>query len=279
MKTTRWMIFFAVFVLLSVQTVAQDKPAQRPVQMNISVGIGSVNLTETYLSPYKYVGVCPAIMGERLRYFRGNDRLLGMQTLGVDFSQSTYGSEWGSNYGLRVDYAYGVLYNLYREGALSVSVGGSTSLLAGVLYNDRNSNNPANAKAAVNLNLTALASYRLVLGSYPLTFRYTLSTPVVGAFFTPEYGQSYYEMFIIGNHSGMIHFASPHNQLAIRNQLSVDLPVGNGAIRVGFLNDAGRTLAHDLISYRMVNSIVLGYTVEFSINPLKKRSIHHPTSF
>ena len=80
--------------------------------------------------------------------------------------------------------------------------GGEAALTLGGLYNLRNSNNPATAKAAIDLGATAMASYHFYISRLPVTLRYQVSLPVIGTFFSPEFGQSYYEMFGIGNCSG-----------------------------------------------------------------------------
>lgn len=53
----------------------------------------------------------------------------------------------------------------------------------GGLYNLRNSNNPATAKAAIDLGATAMASYHFYISRLPVTLRYQVSLPVIGTFF------------------------------------------------------------------------------------------------
>lgn len=71
--------------------------------------------------------------------------------------------------------------------------------------------------------------------------------PFAGMFFGPAFGQSYYEMFEVGNLEGTIHFGSFHNQFHMNNLVTVDLPLGRGALRLGYRNTIYSTLSE---SYR-----------------------------
>ena len=72
---------------------------------------------------------------------------------------------------------------------------------AGFLYNTRAGNNPAQAQFGIDIAPSVAASYTLYTGTgYPLTFNYELSVPIMGVMFSPNYGQSYYEIFSEGDY-------------------------------------------------------------------------------
>lgn len=108
----------------------------------------------------------------------------------------------------------------------------------------RNSNNPGSLKASTNLNLSLMAFYSW----RGITFRWQLGTPFIGLFFSPEYGHSYYEIFTLGNSRQTLHFASFHNQQALRNYFTVDLPIRNVTLRAGYLGDYYRTDQNQLVT-------------------------------
>ena len=70
-----------------------------------------------------------------------------------------------------------------------------------------------------------------------MVLRYQVNVPMIGLMFSPHYGQSYYEIFSLGNSSGVIQFTSLHNQPSLRQMLSVDLPIGYTKMRFSYLAD------------------------------------------
>ena len=132
------------------------------------------------------------------------------------------------------------------------------------LYNLRNSNNPATAKAAIDLGATAMASYHFYISRLPVTLRYQVSLPVIGTFFSPEFGQSYYEMFGIGNCSG----------IDVRNYISVDLHVGKRALRLGYRQVMRTTHINSIDTQVLTHTFVLGISGEiFRAAPSDRRIV------
>lgn len=253
-------ILLCVLSLAAIGRLAGQERADRPILLSVSGGYGGGSVFDSYLSPYKYSGWNIRLVGERMRYYKKyNDRLLGHQMLNMEYTKSTYNGGLGLNHLFQVDYTYNSLYKVCAYKGVKLFVGGGGTLLGGAVYNPRNSNNPATAKASIDLNLSAMLAYDFRIGKLPLTARYQITLPVAGAFFTPEYGQSYYEMFVLGNRAGMIHFSSFHNHIAVRNLLTLDLTLGKGALRLGYWNSLNRTTAHGLTSNFISNAFMLGY--------------------
>ncbi len=71
------------------------------------------------------------------------------------------------------------------------------------------------------------------LGRLPLSLRYQPVLPVVGAFFAPDYGELYYEIYL-GNHSGLAHCGWWGNYFALENLLTADLRLGSTTLRIGY---------------------------------------------
>ena len=89
-----------------------------------------------------------------------------------------------------------------------------------------------------------------------------MSSPLMGVFFSPEYGHSYYEIFVLGNNSGTIHFGSPANQRGIRNYITADYPVGKVTIRAGYLRNYYHTEVNKLITSISAHQFVIGLAFE-----------------
>ncbi|MGG6550492.1 UNVERIFIED_CONTAM: DUF3316 domain-containing protein, partial [Prevotella sp. 15_C9] len=69
----------------------------------------------------------------------------------------------------------------------------------GFLYNTRNGNNPEQAYLGLNLAPRLSADYAFRIRSHPFQIRYEAQVPLVGVMFSPNYGQSYYEIFSRGD--------------------------------------------------------------------------------
>ena len=66
------------------------------------------------------------------------------------------------------------------------------------------------ARGSATISLTGYAAYPLQIGRLPVTLMYQPSLPLAGIFFSPDYGELYYEIYL-GNHSGLVHGAWPGN--------------------------------------------------------------------
>jgi hypothetical protein len=130
--------------------------------------------------------------------------------------------------------------------------------------------------ADVDLNISALAIYEFRIKRHPLTLRYQVETPFVGVMFSPNYDQSYYEIFSLGNTSDVITLASFHNKRALRNYLTLDFPVGGWTIRAGYFGNLYFTHIKELERSIVINSFMLGFvkeSVAFGGREMRKRNL------
>ena len=88
--------------------------------------------------------------------------------------------------------------------------------------------------------------YRFKIKNYQFVARYQANVPVAGVMFSPNYGQSYYEIFTLGNSEGVIKFTSLNNQPSIRQLFSLDFPVGCTKIRLNYLWDIQQSKVNKL---------------------------------
>ena len=124
-----------------------------------------------------------------------------------------------------VNWNYGLHYQFRITDNFKLLAGGMGDFNGGFVYNLRNTNNPASARAYINLDASGMAIWHTKIKNYPLALRYQVNLPVIGVMFSPHYGQSYYEIFTLGHASGVVRFTSLHNQPALRQMLSVDFPI------------------------------------------------------
>lgn len=256
--------FIGIALILCASSVVlgqseQNMPIKKTVNQGTLFGVGSMILTDTYLSPLQYNGVSLSLLYERLN---GTSQLNGKMLLQQQFllqaaSTDNPISNSKTYYG-NIDYHLHGFYPVFKTQSFRLLGGAGTELSLGGIYNIRNSNNPAQLKTSINLNASLLAFYQWK----SLTLRWQVTSPLIGAFFSPGFGQSYYEIFVLGNDSGVVHFATPSNQRGLRNYITADYPFGKATIRVGYLRNYYRTKVNNLVTSISSHQFMIGLAFE-----------------
>lgn len=232
----------------------------------ITAHIGSANMYDTYLSPLEYKGTSVRLMYEQMRRTTWLDyRFYKQQVFDLEVAKGDNPAKNATEYYFLANYRIGGHYQVYHTSQFRLGIGGLWDVNLGVLYNERNGNNPATARAYTNLNLSMQASYRMKWAA----LRWQLDTPVLGMLFSPRYGQSYYEVSL-GNTADVVNFASLHNQRALRNYFTFDIPVNKYIIRLGYLGSYYQTKVHNIQTHHYTHSFVIGFPIESVKQPCKK---------
>ena len=237
----------------SVQTL-------RPVTSSYSVEYGAASTLDTYLSPLRYQGSTITLNGSWLKAMRQNPRRLIMAfdaSIGLESQLSP--ARNSRLYDFSLDFSWSMMYRWRPIEHFQVGVGGGAALNIGALYLARNSNNPVSARASVDVTANAMASYSLHIGRLPVRLIDRVSIPMVGAFFSPEYGETYYEIYL-GNHAGLAHCGWWGNHFRIDNLLAADISLGTVALRVGYHFDFSSGKVHDIVTRHTTHSLVIGLT-------------------
>lgn len=262
-------VCFLVFLsTVSLAAQSDEKEAETwSVNEATMIGAGRMHLMDTYLTPgldMNYSGWTLRVMDERLKRVKLADyNVTRQQIVSIDGGRTTNPSGSAIDYGFFLDYTLGYYYNIPVTPQLKLLAGAAANLMGGGIYNTRNTNNPVAAKADINLNVSGMAVYNLRIGDYPVTFRYQLTLPFAGVSFAPHYTQSYYEMFGLGNHSGMVRFNSFHNKFAMKHYITADFPVGKLIVRMAYLNSRYQTDMSSIESHIITNTFMLGFVKEF----------------
>ena len=86
-------------------------------------------------------------------------------------------------------------------------------------------------------------------------------------FFSPGFGESYYEIFYLGNHSGIVKFGAWHNRFDMNNLLTVEIPIGRAALRIGYDNRIRTSRANHLDYFHYTNAFVIGVATPINRTP------------
>ncbi len=232
-------------------------------------GVGAANMYDTYLSPQEYKGVEVRVARESMRMTRWADGNLSLQNFLQGYVNYTHNRVDNNNMlAAQVNWNYGLHYHIPLTDNFRLLAGGLADLNGGFLYNLRNGNNPASARAYLNIDASVMAVWDVRIKRYPIRLRYQLNLPVMGVMFSPHYGQSYYEIFSLGNADGVVKFTSLHNQPSLRQMLTADLPVGRLKMRLAYLWDAQQSKVNDIRTHAYSHAFMVGFVKEFYL--LKK---------
>ncbi len=238
--------------------------ANRYVTRTTQYGIGFTNVFDTYLSPQQYKGTELRYLRETMRMTRLLDGNVSIQNLlQADLSYSHNKVNNNNMFAGMVNWNYGLHYHFRITPKFKILTGALLDTNLGFIYNLRNSNNPASARAFINLDASVIAIWNTSIKKYPLTLRYQANIPFIGAIFSPHYGQSYYEIFSLGNASGIVRFSSLHNQPSLRQFLSVDFPVRYAKMRLTYISDMQQSKVNGLKTHIYSQVFMIGFVKEF----------------
>lgn len=238
---------------------AADTIAERPVTQIYMLETGGKSVLDTYLSPLRYNGVGVALSGrwsKVLPWMRNSWQMHFDCRVGGSRSVNPAGNL--SMLGLEGEIGWGAGWWKILPNRLKINVGASVGMTAGVLYMAHNSNNPASVKARAGISIDASLAYPFRLGRVPVVVSDEVSLPTLGAMFSPEYGETYYEIYL-GNHSGLAHFSWWGNNFCIDNLLAFDLDIGPSALRLGYRYTLYSSWVCNLNTQIHSNSFVIGW--------------------
>ena len=268
-RMKRALLSIIILLLCLLQANAQKDSI---IARSTLYGIGNTNLLDTYLSPMEYTGAELRFLRENRRQSKWMDGKTYRQSIfqaNVSMMENKTGT--GSEFSFLANWNLAYHYRFLRNNQWELLVGPNLDLNGGMIYNFRNSNNPVNVKAYANLGASGMAIYRFHIKEYPFTLRYQLNIPLFGIMFSPEYGQPYYEMSLSKDFGNNICFTSLHNQPSFRQFLTLDIPIKQTNLRIGYVCDIQQAKVNHLKSHAWSHAFMLGFVKYFqSVNQSNK---------
>ncbi|MBR4388320.1 MAG: DUF3316 domain-containing protein [Prevotella sp.] len=272
MKTCRT-ILLAVLLCHAMTSLAQTDtvPQRHTTQTANLFGVGGTYLLDTYLSPEKYSGVELRFTNQTTRRRDGSLWSTQLTTHGyIDYAESR-GDDGTVMAGL-ASYSFARHYNWHlMDGQLHIQAGGLASANIGFTYNMRNQNNPAQLRLFAHVAPSAVATWQFHAGRRPMALRYEVEVPIVGVMFSPNFGQSYYEIFSRGNYDHNVVVTTPFNAPSLRHMLSLDVSWGRHTLRVGYMGDYQQSHVNDLKFHSYSHLLMVGYVKNFRISDIVRR--------
>lgn len=228
------------------------------------VGVGTTNLLDTYLSPEKYRGTELRLMWQSVRepnYSKWSREITIQGDVAFAGNRAGNGTEMAG----MCNFCYAWHYNWhFANHKLNLKLGGMADTNVGFIYNNRNGNNPAQARVYINLQPSAVASYQFILHGRPTFVRYEVAVPLVGLMFSPAYGQAYYEIFSEGNYDHNIVPTTTVSTPSLQQMLTLDYKLGRTTIRAGYLGDFQQSYVNNLKTHIYTHALIVGFVKRFS---------------
>lgn len=254
-------IFIIIFSLLSLlPTFAGEgiDSLPRPVTSVYRLEVGRADARSTYLSPLRYSGTYFGAAGEWTKAFQRNPEHLVMTfAADLNYRNMLNPAHSARMLGLDARFNWGMAYRWKLPNNLQLAAGGLLDIDGGALYLLRNGNNPVTVLASAGIDLDLSLSWHFNIGCLPVLISDRVQLPTIGAFFAPQYGETFYEIYL-GNHSGLAHCGWWGNNFGIGNMLSVKLDFGRTAMEIGYRYDYRSYYANHLVTRTSLNSFVIG---------------------
>lgn len=240
----------------------------RPVSSAWMVEVGSSHLLDSYLSPLKYTGWHTAFSYERTQAMKFYPQRWTQQlNLSVELNDGKNRSGNASQlYGnLHASWAMSHRWQLFNS--LWISAGGAIIGNLGGVYSSRNGNNPASIKADVDLGAVGAVGWSFMVKRTSVRLRWQTSMPLLGVFFSPEYDELYYEIYL-GNNHGLAHCGWPGNLFRWDNLVTSDFAFGNTILRLGFRSRIYSSEVNHITTRNFSYSFVIGVVTDWiSVKP------------
>lgn len=234
---------------------------QTAVSRTSALAIGSTDRLDTYLSPISYTGIDIRFLSSVTRFRKSHWDIQFNHDGGIDYTKNN--SKTASQIAGHYDFTFAMLHRWdLLDGNLSLSIGGMTTLNIGFAYIIRNSNNPAQAYASIAIGGAGTARYRLPFKTCKrnISICYEARLPLCGIMFSPNFGQSYYEIFNRGNYDNNVVFTSIATP-SFRHQFSIDIPIGKSlSVHAGYLGDIRQAKPNHLFQHTYTHSAIIGFT-------------------
>ncbi len=254
------------FTTTGVLAQASGRHPDKEVENAQMVAIGANDVLDTYLAPMKFKGVDMRYISHTFRQTEDKkwvQRIVHTGTASLTEDRSGDGSMAGGLYTLNV----AMLRPLTaRRGNFTFMLGGQMDFNVGALYNTRNQNNPAQLKLAMSLGPTISAQYRFRLGKTQLRVGYEVDAPLVGLMFCPNYGQSYYELFSLGDYDHNAIVTTPFSAPSMRHALTLDAELWGTIFRLGYLGDYQQSEANNIKQHSYTHALLIGVVRHFTIH-------------
>ena len=252
-------------------------------QSSMQIGFGPTNILDTYLSQEKFTGTGMTFLslserrgvnivekqdgdGKPMIIPRRWSTIVQNQVhLSLTEDRDANKSMMEGTYNLYVG-RYRSLIGAASE-TFHVQAGGLANATLGFLYNTRNGNNPAQARIGLQLMPSAVGTWKFRMFKVKdsasnigkASLRYELDVPLVGVAFSPNYGQSYYEIFTKDNYDHNVVPTTFVSEPTFRQQLTLSCRINRRlTLQLGYLGDYQQLQVNNLKQHVYSHRLMIG---------------------
>ena len=262
---SRLLLFWLLCVGMHAAAQSDTLVSGRLTTESFQIGLGGTDMLDTYLTPQRFRGWGVTVLGmvERRPEASAWSTVFQHQvhlSAGDDRAGNTSGLEGSYNLYVGRYRAWHLL-----DGALCLQGGALVNAGIGFIYHLRsNANNPAQARLSAALMPSAVATWRLPVWQQRLSVRYEADLPLLGVMFSPNYGQSYYEIFCRGNYDRNVVPTTFVSAPTFRQQFTLMCSLSPTlTLSLGYLGDIQQAQVNHLKQHIWSNRLMVGVAKRF----------------
>ena len=266
---------FGMLVGIRAQESAEPATAACPVtsvERTMLFGVGRERLQDTYLSPLHFGGpsVSLTMLTERPTHWgRGRVDVLARYDVLAASTESSSGTTdiWDVQGTASAGLLWHVGGDRLSSRHLRLRLGGLAELTGGGSWHSANGNNPGQARLAADLAFAADLTYTFRVRRSHWQARALLTMPIVGAAFSQQYGESYYELFDLGHRDHNVRPTWPGNSPSPRLLATLSIPVRHSQFTLGYNLDVRQSRLNHLTRHAWSQQFVIGFTRRLCLLP------------
>lgn len=220
---------------------------------------GRQNLLDTYLSPLTYKGTTHGTLHRTERPARWGKDFRTIMQMSSGFVYAHSPTDDAKELDFQLTLGGGVMKSWAFGNDWRVAVGSLVQGSGGFTYHIANGNNPVQARLALEVVPTASAECSFKCLRRTLKARMQVDAPLFGAMFTPHYGQSYYEIFSLGQRDRNIRLTTPFSAPSARLLATLDFPLRGATLTLGYHADVRQSHVNSLKRHSWSNILVVGF--------------------
>lgn len=253
------LLIYILLFCFSLSCKAHEKTDEsRPVTGTYSLELGHTSVRASYLTPLAYNGTQTSLSGSWSKAMPFNAQHVVMEfDACAAFCNILNPAQTARMVGLNGEFSWDMAWRQKLPHDFQITVGGGVDISGGAYYLLRNSNNPVQALANVSLMFASSISKHFRIGRLPFLITDRVKLPSLGVFFCPDYGETYYEIYL-GNHKNLAHVGWWGNNFRIDNLLSMTLDFGSTAMTLGYRIVAYNQWANKINTKIVTNNFVIG---------------------